>query len=164
MNTKRYHELFDLFLERVTLLTKCLICLLMIAIIINISADIFFRYVLVKPLSWSSQLAKYLMVWFAFLGSSLAFRSAAHLNIDLLIKNLSLRWRKILFSVSYLGITFFLCVVIILGFQFSYGLRFDIDPLVGIKMIYPFLGVPVGSIFMLIQLTGVLSKILREKG
>jgi len=36
-------------------------------------AGVFFRYVLEAPLPWSEELARYLMVWGASLGASVAF-------------------------------------------------------------------------------------------
>jgi len=154
---------FEKFVEVITKLTWVLVTLLMAAIIVDISADVFFRYVLLAPLGWASQVAKYLMVWFAFLGSSLALGKGAHVHIDLVVKNLSLRWKKSLFCASYLGIAFFLSTVIIFGSKFAYGIRFDKDPLVGIPTIYPFLAIPVGSSFMLIQLLWVLVTIVKQK-
>jgi len=132
-------------------------------IIVNISLDIFFRYVLVAPLSWSSQLAKYLMIWFAFLGSGLAFRKAAHVSADVLVRQLDDRWKRRLAVVSYLGVMIFLILVAIYGFIFAYSLKKDFDPLLGIGMIYPFLAVPVGSLFMLVQVAWIFMKTVRNE-
>ena len=159
LNNRYFYKLVDF----TTFITKIVLAILMSAIIVNISADIFYRYVLVNPLNWSNQLAKYLMVWFAFLGSSLAVREGAHISTDVLLRRLSEVWRKYLLIISCFGVTIFLIVVIFWGFYFAYGLRQDIDPLLGIKIIYPFLAVPIGSIFMLIQVMWVLIEAVRNK-
>ena len=154
---------FYRFVDGVTWVTKVILAVLMAVIIVNISADIFFRYVLVDPLNWSSQLAKYLMVWFAFLGSSLAFRESAHINTDILLRQMSRRWCRYFSLVSCLGIMIFLIVVFTLGFSFAYGLRNDVDPLLGLKMIYPFLAIPIGSIFMFVQVAWLMMEIVRDR-
>jgi TRAP-type C4-dicarboxylate transport system permease small subunit len=52
----------------------------------------------------------------------------------------------------------FLVIAITWGFKFAYGLRKDVDPLLGVQMIYPFLSVPIGSLCMLIQVSWILSE------
>ena len=46
-------------------------------------AQVLFRYVLNDPLTWSDELARYLLVWCSFLGWIIAARHRSHLGISL---------------------------------------------------------------------------------
>ena len=49
---------------------------------------VFFRYVLQQPLSWSEEVARYLMIWAASLAVSIGIMRKEHLGITFLISRL----------------------------------------------------------------------------
>jgi len=59
-------------------------------------AQVFFRYFLDSPLTWSDELARYLFVWCAFLGWVIAARRRSHLAITMMQSRLSARPRAAL--------------------------------------------------------------------
>lgn len=48
-------------------------------------AQVVWRYALSDPLTWSEEAARYLLVWASFLCAWLAWRSRAHLGLDVLV-------------------------------------------------------------------------------
>src|SRR4051794_35043108 len=48
-------------------------------------AQVFFRYFLGNPLTWSDELARYLFVWCALLGWIVAARRRSHLGVDIFV-------------------------------------------------------------------------------
>ena len=48
------------------------------------------RYVMRIPFPWVEELARYLMIWTGFLGSSLAIRRGSHLGFSMLVERLPL--------------------------------------------------------------------------
>jgi TRAP-type C4-dicarboxylate transport system permease small subunit len=58
--------------------------------------QVFFRYFLGNPTTWSDELARYLFVWCAFLGWVIAARRRSHLAIGSLPERASPRTRAIL--------------------------------------------------------------------
>lgn len=65
-----------------------------------IAAQVFARYVVGSPLTWTEQSAVLLMGWFIFLGAAVGTREGYHLSFDVLLMVLPRRIVLILHSVS----------------------------------------------------------------
>jgi TRAP-type transport system small permease protein len=77
-------------------------------------AQVFFRYFLDSPLTWSDELARYLFVWCAFLGWVIAARRRSHLAITMMQSRLSARPRAALaVGAALVAVAF----VIVLGYH-----------------------------------------------
>lgn len=129
----------------------CVFLLAMIVIIISVS--VFTRFVMFNPLNFANPLAKYLMLWLAFLGAGLAFRFGEHIAVDMFVDKLKSSSKSLLIITSNILISIFLIVVIYYGFEFALSGLESNDPLVfGISMVFPYLSVPVSFIYILFQL------------
>ena len=124
---------------------------IMAAMLVVVSAQVWYRFVLNNPLAWSEELARYLFVWVSFLGSAAGIRMNVHLGIDLIDKLLSTRGRKIMTIIVNLAIQIFLAVVIFWGIKILKVVQFQKSASMGIPMTYPYLAVPVGSALMLLN-------------
>ncbi len=62
---------------------------LLFAIFVVVLVQVFFRYVLGRPLMWTEEAARYLYVWTCYLGAAVAFRRGAHIRIGVLVDRLS---------------------------------------------------------------------------
>jgi TRAP-type C4-dicarboxylate transport system permease small subunit len=60
-----------------------LIGVLLVSIVLVILAQVFFRYVLSQPLSWSTEVATGLMLYVAFIGFAIGVRDNAHVALNL---------------------------------------------------------------------------------
>lgn len=108
------------------------------------------RFCFKNSLSWSEELARYILVWSTFLGASLGIKKGAHIGVEafklILPKNVKI-------VVEYIGII--LCFIfsiivfkncsIILQKQFSTG---QVSPAMQIPMWIPYLGVCLGAFLM----------------
>jgi len=54
-------------------------------ILLCVLLQVFFRYVLNDPLTWSEELARYLFIWCAFLGWIVASRKRSHLAMTFVV-------------------------------------------------------------------------------
>lgn len=63
---------------------KALASLLLAAIVILISSNVFMRYVMNASLSWGEELTLWLFVWFVWIGVSYAFQTSDHVRITVL--------------------------------------------------------------------------------
>ena len=82
--------------------------------VITIVAQIFFRYVLRAPLSWSDQACRFGLVWIIMLGVPVMFNRKATVAFDLIFQKTTGKTRtvfEIFFDLCglFFGITFFLC-------------------------------------------------------
>ncbi len=65
-----------------------LICALMGAMVINVLWQVFTRFVLRHPSSFTEELARYMMIWVGLLGSAYATGKKSHLALDLITARL----------------------------------------------------------------------------
>ena len=145
---------------------RCLnwfLAILMAAMVVVISAQVWYRFVLNNPLSWSEEVGRYLFVWISFIGAGAGVRYQVHLGIDLMEKVLPprvYRWTVILVN---LMIQVFLLVIIYWGFKILGIIKFQQSPSMHISMRYPYMAVPVGAIFMFINSVRVMVAALMNK-
>jgi TRAP-type C4-dicarboxylate transport system permease small subunit len=71
-----------------------LIGLLLVATVLTILAQVFFRYVLAQPLSWSTEVATGLLLYIAFVGFAIGVRDNAHVALNLFERRLGDRGRR----------------------------------------------------------------------
>ena len=69
-------------------LTEYVIAAMMAAKTIVISMQVFTRYVLNDPLTWTEEVARYLMVWVCFLGSAMALKYGEHISVSFIQERL----------------------------------------------------------------------------
>jgi TRAP-type C4-dicarboxylate transport system permease small subunit len=62
----------------------------------TILLQVFYRFVLGDPLSWSEELARYVFVWITFLGAAVAYRHGTHIVVDTIVVLLPRRVQAIL--------------------------------------------------------------------
>lgn len=114
-------------------------------------AGVFFRYVLVAPLPWSEELARYLMVWGASLGASVAFEQGSHVAVTVLLDKFPGTVGKVLTWAAHIVIIVFMAVVVKEGFALARELRIQESTAMEVPMTWPYLAIPVGCLFILIQ-------------
>jgi TRAP-type C4-dicarboxylate transport system permease small subunit len=105
------------------------------------------RYLLNYSLFWSEELARYLLVWLTFLGAAVAYRRRAHPRIDVLHRCFSPRTQSIVTQAMRLLSLLFFGVMICYGTAFSYFVR---------NQTTPALGLPKWLIFAIIPISGSL--------
>jgi TRAP-type C4-dicarboxylate transport system permease small subunit len=127
------------------------LALLMSGMVVIVSAQVWYRFILNDPLSWSEEASRYLFVWISFMGAAAGVRYQVHLGIDLMEKILPARGYRIAVIIVNLIIQVFLLMIIYWGFKILGVIQFQESPSMHISMRYPYMAVPVGSIFMLIN-------------
>lgn len=129
------------------------ICVALLAlIVISISAAVLARFVIFTPLNFADPLSKYLMQWMAFLGLGMAMCRAEHVVVSAFSDRLSTGSRRMLGLIISLLVAALFLIILIYGWQYAISGRNSSDPFVfGIPMIIPYLSVPAGALYALIQ-------------
>ncbi len=133
-------------------LAKGLIFLFMGGISVVIIAQVFSRYVLGSSISWSEELARYLMIWMALVGASVAVRQGAHVGVTLLVERLGPRIRPWVLLLGKAVIAVFLFVVIREGITLGAFFTSQKSPAMEISMLWAYSGFFVAGIFMIVHL------------
>ena len=129
---------------------KWILIILLAVMVIDVSWQVFSRYILQQSSSITEELATFLLIWVGLLGAAYAYREKAHLGIDLISYKLSSKG-KIYSQILVLAV-----VVIVSSFVFVFG---------GLRLVYitftlnqisPALQVNMGYIYSVVPLTGIL--------
>lgn len=113
--------------------------------------QVFLRYLFLFSLSWSEEVARYLMIWASFLGASLAVKYGMHIGVEYLVNRFSPGTKRAVAIMAKASILLFLVFFTIGGFEVAWALRDQDSPALVFSMFYAYVSAPVGGIFMMIQ-------------
>ncbi|AWE06163.1 hypothetical protein DCE79_01635 [Lysinibacillus sp. 2017] len=132
---------------------KLLAVILMTTMLCSIALGVFFRYIFGNPLTWSDELAVYMLIWLTFVGGSMSVKTLRAASLDLLFEKMSLLWKRIFLVVGYLCVMIFAGVVAYMAIQWisNPSVKTQISPGLKISMFLPYLAVPFGMICLLIH-------------
>ena len=117
--------------------------------VLNVLWQVFSRYVLSQPSSFTDELARYLLIWIGLLGASYASGKGLHLAMSLFHDKFKGKGRvRMDMGLEALVILFALTVLVIGGGRLVY-LTFYLG------QISSALGLPLGYVYMIIPVSGV---------
>lgn len=121
------------------------------------------RYLTVMSLPWAEEVARYSMVWIAYIGASLGIKRNAHLGVEAVLLLLPQGTRKYFDYLRYLIIILFNVLIAYYTFQIiqSQISTEQVSPSLRIPMWFAYGAVPVGSVLMVwrcIQMIGQVGK------
>ncbi|RUR30400.1 TRAP transporter small permease [Vreelandella andesensis] len=122
--------------------------------VILISMQVFFRYVLGSSLGWSEELSRYVLIWAVYIGCSFAAKEDRHLEVTFIRSLLGPRARRFVISLSYIVTLAFcgFCVIWgieMLNFLERTGQR---TQTLGVSIYWVYLSLPVGMALMGIRI------------
>jgi TRAP-type transport system small permease protein len=137
---------------RLSQVTEVIVIILMAVLVLDVWLGIFARYFSEFPITFTEELARYLMIWMALLAVSIGISRRAHIGVLIVFDRTQGLPRHLLMgAIDLLGFLFF-------AFLFYYGLGFTIDGARRLTMIYsmpksiPFASVPVSCLLAAIQI------------
>ena len=132
--------------------TEISIMVLMAFLVVVVVASVLFRYILLAPLSWSEEVGRYVMIWLGFLAASIGLRQGLHVGVDFVVQSVGPATAVWLRRMARAATAGFLLIVMGYGFFLVTNLWEQWSPVMGIRMTWPYLAIPVGSLLMLIQM------------
>lgn len=135
-----------------TVLTKALNGVAGMSFIVMVALtcwQVFTRYVLKNPSTWSEELVSYLFAWMSLLGASIVTSESGHMNILVLVDRLNPQMRSYMRILHELiALLFSLAILVYGGWQISR---------LAMGQMTSSLGVPVGIFYFVMPLCGVLN-------
>lgn len=113
--------------------------------------QVFTRYILKNPSSWSEELVSYLFAWMSLLGASIVVGERGHMNIPVLIDRMSPGVRKALHIFAEIIACIFAAVILVYG-----GMQITT---LAMGQMTSSLGVAIGIFYIVLPLAGVLNVI-----
>jgi TRAP-type C4-dicarboxylate transport system permease small subunit len=138
-----------------------MLILLMGIMVLNVSWQVFSRYVLQNPSSFTDELSRYMLIWLGMLGAAYVAGQDQHLAIDILPQKLLGKARAKLMIFIYTAVLLFAFLIMVLGGSNLVYITFILEqksatlqlPLAYVYTIIPFSGLLVAyyQVFQIFQ-------------
>ena len=119
-------------------------------LVVDVLWQVFTRYVMQDPSSFTDELARYLLIWLGLVGASYAFSKRAHLAIDLFVNSRSERGKQIVQLAIEVCVLLFALLVMVVG-----GMQLVIMTL-SLGQTSAALNLPLGYVYLSLPLSGLL--------
>jgi len=134
-----------------------------LALIILLTLQVLFRFVLSKSISWAEEVSRFAFVWAVYCGVILAANEDRHIRVTIQLKLFGERTQKWIlaaadiFWIIFNSILSFFAVEFVLSmFEFPYY-----SQTTGINLVYVYTIIPIGFVFMTIR---IIQSVIRRFG
>ena len=97
----------------------------LLSCVILVNANIIMRYFFSMPIKWSEEVVTGLFVWTCFIGSAYAYRKHEHLGVDILVKFMPPKTRRVVSSVMSVIELLVLIMLTWISAEYCYHLVFS---------------------------------------
>lgn len=111
-------KLLDKADQMLAYLENAVIIVGLLLMFIVLLAQVFMRYILNAPLTWSEEMARFMFVYVSFIGISFAYRRQAHIRMEAFVKILPVSIQKFLNAAIQLGTILLFLYMIPFSFKF----------------------------------------------
>lgn len=111
--------------------------------------QVFTRYILQNPSSWSEEMVSYLFAWMSLFGASLVVGERGHMNIPIVVERFGDKARKCFAIFGEIVACIFAAVILVYG-----GIQITS---LAMGQMTSSLGVPIGIFYVVLPLSGVLN-------
>lgn len=134
----------------ITAILEKVLMFAMAAIVIVVTWQVFSRFIIQSPSSFTEELSRFLLIWIGILGAAYAYKTKAHLGLDLFVDRMAGTKKHVArLSIECFVIVFASCVMI-------YGGLNLVSITVELKQTSASLGINMGIIYSAIPISGLL--------
>jgi TRAP-type C4-dicarboxylate transport system permease small subunit len=138
-----FYRKFDRTLEIILIVISC-------ALVIDVLWQVFSRYILNSPSSFTDELAGYLLIWVSLLGAAYVVGKKEHLAIDLLLQKSPPARKRVLEIIIRSLILAFALTVLVIGGSWLVYTRFYLG------VTSAALQLPLGYVYIALPLSGLI--------
>ena len=121
------------------------------------------RYIFSYKLGAAAETATMAQIWMILLASGIAMRKNMHVGVDILLRKLNVKAQKIIVTVSTIVITIFLTMVLKGSVQLIIVGAQSTSPAISIPMWIPYLSIPIGIVYIMLELIILTFNKLKQK-
>ncbi len=122
---------------------------IIILLCIVVFLQVFFRYVVNKPLAWSEELARFLSIYLVYIASSVVLRDDSHMSMDYVVQLLPIKARVFIDILGKVIISSFLILAIVKSLTLVRVAFTQLSPSLDIPMGIIYAALPISFFFML---------------
>ncbi len=151
---------------------KNIIVLLITAIVLIVSLQVFSRFILQSSSSITEELARFLLIWIGLFGAAYGYQMNAHLGLDIITNKLQGSLKKFIMAVSHMCVLIFAIWVMVIGGVSLVALTLEpvqISAAMEIKIAYVYSAIPISgvlivyfSLLKIIQLFSPVNDVVEE--
>ncbi len=127
------------------------ICVILVILTLTVFSQVIARYIFQAPLSWSEELARFLLMWLSMLSAAYAFKVKSHFALKILVNRISAKSQFRVSIFVHLIVTAFFIVLTYFGLVFLEGVSGHTAPALQIPMEIPYSSIVVGSLLIVFQ-------------
>ncbi len=136
------------FIKWVDKLLEAMLVVAMSGILLAVTWQVLSRYLLADPSSFTEELARFLLIWIGLLGAAYAYRTRAHLGLNLVVANLAPARRRVAMMLIEV------IVIVFAGLAMFYGGSELVALTLELHQISATLGIPMGLVYAVLPLSG----------
>lgn len=156
----------DKIVNGVTKVLGWVLMTLMAMIVLDVTWQVFTRFVIHNSSSWTEEMARFLLIWIGLLGATYTLHTKMHLGIDIFTYKLTGRKKQIIEVIVYVFVALFALIVMVVGGFKLMAMTFELKQIsasMGIKMAYIYFVIPLSGILMIFYSVDFIVKALTMK-
>ena len=138
--------------DHINVVSKIIVGLLVFFMVAIVAGQVFFRYILNWSLRWADEAVRYLMIWMAFIGASLAVKYGVHVSIETFVNFLSPRLKRTVKIAAYAILILFLASLAYVSLELILRIWRQRAATIPISMGYVYIAAPTGFFLMTLNL------------
>ena len=130
---------------------EALVVLVMAALVFDVLWQVFTRFILKDPSTWTDELATFLLIWVSLLGAAVALKRGAHLGMDYFVERMPAGRRLYVTVFVHLCTGLFSLCVMVGGGVTLVARKLQLQetsPALGLDLGYVYLAVPISGFFL----------------
>lgn len=124
---------------------------ILVTITCVVSWQVFSRYVLNDPSSFTEELARFLLIWLTLLGAVFAYRHKIHLGLDMIYRQGSAFQRKWMYAIIHSCVAVFSVSVLVIG---GFSL---VNMTEQLGQTSPVMGIDISKVYWVVPVSGILT-------
>ena len=142
---------------------RFLVIIFFIYMVLAVFYQVLGRYIFSYKLGAAAETATFAQIWMVLLASGIAMKKNMHVGVDILLRKLNLQTQKIIISISTIIIMIFLIMVLKGTVQLLVVGAQSTSPAISIPMWIPYLSVPIGVSYIMLELMILTFTKLKQK-
>ena len=118
---------------------------LLVAMTLTVFSQVIARYIFEAPLSWSEELARFILIWLSMLSAAYAFKTKSHFALTILVSKLPDKHQKITSFCVHIIVTIFFLIICYYSIIFVNSVNGHVAPALQISMQIPYSSIIVAS-------------------
>ncbi len=160
---KHVFEILSFLSDAINKLIEFIVASLLIFLSVLMILAVFYRYILNNSIYWSDEVSKILLVFLAFLGSTVAYKHSAHIGIDIITERLSKRLNSVLFILIKVSFLLFWALIFKESLKLMPLFMMQTTATLEIRYAYVFCIVPITSIIWLLHISNDLLRTMKPE-